>query len=44
MMSMPEDERETVDIDDYVPWDFDNDTYSESEVFDLLDEEDGDEE
>lgn len=38
---MPEDERPDGDTSEYIPWDFDNDTYGESDVADLLD--DGDE-
>jgi len=41
---MPEDERPDGDTSEYIPWDFDNDTYGEADVFDLLDEGDDDEE
>jgi hypothetical protein len=33
---MPENERPDGDTSEYIPWDFDNDTASESDVHDLL--------
>lgn len=37
-MRMPDEERDCGPDDEYIPWDFDNDTYGESDVADLLDE------
>lgn len=36
---MPEDERETVDFDDWVPWDCDNSAAGEADTWDLITEE-----
>jgi hypothetical protein len=41
---MPEEERPDGDTSETIPWDFDNDTYSESEVADLLDDDEEEDE
>lgn len=41
-MAMPESERECFDVDDWAPWDFDNNTLGEADTQDLLSDEDSD--